>query len=571
MGFFFPEKKQVSSKKELAIKEASKQGCRACPLSKERNRTPNMPPTGTDKPILYFLGEAPGEDEDIVGRQFVGRAGRRLRRELDEVFDPEILDTIRWNNTVRCRPVSGNSNRTPTNFEIDCCKQSVIDDIEKTKPCVVVGFGSVPLKTFIGGSTLGIWVNRFIPTKFGNHACWYYVMYHPSFLERTSKQGEDTEYDIYFRICLENLKHFILKKYTPPKIETDYFKGVKPLTESEAIELMRSWTDRKYIALDLETDQLKPLREGAKILSVGLSDGDLHVAFQNSDKVVRELYKLIMSGPEFIAHNLKFEIEWLYTAFKTQDFFRKVRWHDTMAQAYILDERTTKNHNEGMLKLEMLTFLNFGFKLKSLTNIDRGNISKTSVKDLLIYNALDAKYTYKLFLEQGRKLDKDLKICYNNLCESSTCLAMTELKGLLVDKNKLNELKNKYTVELQDIMDEIKNRGEIRKFEKDLGVTFNPLSTDHLIIVFKDILKAPLVKLTASKKYSMDDEVMSKLAPKYKLAELIPRCRELNKLISTYLDNIGYNLIGDKLYPNFNLMLTKTGRLSSGTDVGVEE
>jgi len=80
-----------------------------------------------------------------------------------------------------------------------------------------------------------------------------------------------------------------------------------------------------------------------------------------------------------------------------------------------------------------------------------------------------------------------------------------------------------------------------------------------------------LVKLTASKKYSMDDEVMSKLAPKYKLAELIPRCRELNKLISTYLDNIGYNLIGDKLYPNFNLMLTKTGRLSSGTDVGVEE
>lgn len=566
MGFFFSEKQNTVPIRERLLEEASELGCKVCPLDKEEKlHNPKMPPTGAKEPILYFLGEAPGASEDLEGRQFVGTAGIRLRREIENI--PELDDLMpytRWNNVVRCRPTQGNANRTPTKFEIDCCKHSVIADIEATKPCLVVGFGSVPLKTFIGGTSMEIWVNRFIPIKFGNHECWYYVSYHPSFLER-NKKPVDTEYDIYFRICLRNIANFLLHNYRKPTIEKDFYSGIEILSEQDAIDVIESFKSSRYIALDLETDQLKPYLSTSRILTLALSDGERHVAFKFSKKVAQKLYDLFFAGAEFITHNLKFEIEWLYSIYKTQDFFRKVRWHDTMSQAYILDERTSRDKHDGMLSLDMLTFLNFGFNLKQLTDVNRKDITKTDEQDLLIYNVLDAKYTYKLFFAQKERLPSHLIRNYDELCETSITLAMTELKGLNVDLETLENFQKKYTQQLKELDEKIKTLPEVRQFEKLKKTEFNPLSTEHLAFVFQNILKAPLTKLTESNKFSMDDEVMNSLADRYALAQIIPKYRELTKLNSTYLENVKEGVVEGRLYPNFNLMFTRTGRLSSGS------
>src|SRR3990167_5787774 len=89
-------------------------GCRACPLANlAGNLHPQMEPTGSNKPLVYMLGEAPGSEEDKQGRQFVGESGALLRPLIPERY----RKLVRWNNVVRTRP---QNNRTPTHVEIEC-------------------------------------------------------------------------------------------------------------------------------------------------------------------------------------------------------------------------------------------------------------------------------------------------------------------------------------------------------------------------------------------------------------------------------------------------------------------
>ncbi len=72
MSFFFSDVKSPKIKNDEIAKE---HGCSVCPLNKLENKTPNMQPTGSEKPIIYFIGEAPGKIEDIEGEQLWAQQG----------------------------------------------------------------------------------------------------------------------------------------------------------------------------------------------------------------------------------------------------------------------------------------------------------------------------------------------------------------------------------------------------------------------------------------------------------------------------------------------------------------
>jgi uracil-DNA glycosylase family 4 len=575
---FFPEEVKEIKKKAKVTKKVidfKKEGCNACTLKNVKNNFPNMKPTGSDVPLLYFLGEAPGKKEDELGRQFVGDAGERLRKDMYQIIDEDFEKAyIRWNNMVRCRPYIGNSNRTPTPIEIDCCNASIVEDIERTKPLVVVGFGEVPLKNLIGGKKMYLWVNRFIPIQIGSHKCWYFVSYHPSYLVRNQRKWE-TEYDIYFRICLEHLFNF-LNNYEEPIVETDsYDDGIEILMPTTNIQTVKNRVEyfkkQEYVAIDIETTELKPYI--GKIICVALSDGKKTFSFLlNHEDLFKNLYELLITKNHKIAHNLKFELEWFLHQYKTQEFFRESYWDDTMIQAYLLDERTDKE--EGMLNLDRLIFLNFGFHLKSISNVDKADIENGPVKELLLYNARDAKYTYKLFMHNETRiaLDKNLVSCYNNLVETTKTLAVTQYRGVHVDAEWTEVLFSKYSDKLLALKILMNKLPEIIEFVKD-GRIFNPLSPDHLIEIFRDILRLEAVKMTKPSKsypegqYSTDDEVLAEFSKRrIKLAKLIMEYREINKLKSTYVDNVKALAIDGIIHPQFNLLFTKTGRLSSGKE-----
>jgi len=116
--------------------------CQKCPLSKERRNA--VPGEGSLEVELMFVGEAPGRDEDIQGRPFVGRAGQLLTKIINAMgFQrPEVYIT----NVVKCRPPQ---NRTPHKEEIDKCKGYLLEQIDLLAPRVIVTLGKVATDFFI--------------------------------------------------------------------------------------------------------------------------------------------------------------------------------------------------------------------------------------------------------------------------------------------------------------------------------------------------------------------------------------------------------------------------------------
>lgn len=112
---------------------------------------------GNPSACLMLIGEAPGEQEVVKQRPFVGKAGENLNRFLN------ILEIDRENiyitNVVKFRPtkekLEGNnskrlSNRPPNAEEIELCRSWLYKEIETVKPKVIVTLGNVALKTIIG-------------------------------------------------------------------------------------------------------------------------------------------------------------------------------------------------------------------------------------------------------------------------------------------------------------------------------------------------------------------------------------------------------------------------------------
>jgi len=115
--------------------------CSRCPLSGFRTRI--VMPDGDLSSNVVFVGEAPGENEDLTGRPFVGRSGKLLERMMNEegIERKDVMIT----NTVKCRPPG---NRDPTKEEMDACRPFLEHELAGRK--LVVGLGRSACRDMIG-------------------------------------------------------------------------------------------------------------------------------------------------------------------------------------------------------------------------------------------------------------------------------------------------------------------------------------------------------------------------------------------------------------------------------------
>ena len=122
-------------------------GCIYCSLYKTRTNIVNG--EGGDSPDFLFVGEAPGKEEDKLGRPFVGESGKILRW----IIRNSGIRNVRLTNIVRCRPTiikdGKYSNRTPNNDEILACSQHLLNEIDKVKPKIIIPTGRIPLSFFL--------------------------------------------------------------------------------------------------------------------------------------------------------------------------------------------------------------------------------------------------------------------------------------------------------------------------------------------------------------------------------------------------------------------------------------
>ncbi|MBD3184467.1 uracil-DNA glycosylase [Candidatus Poribacteria bacterium] len=152
-----------------------------------RTRTQVVFGAGNPESSLVFVGEAPGENEDIQGKPFVGRAGQLLDEILKETG--LLRDEIWITNIVKCRPTKLNestgrlSNRAPLVGEIKNCQKWLEPELSLIDPTVIVCLGgpassAIIHKGFKMTQERGQWFTDTI------YAPFVIAAYHPAYVLR---------------------------------------------------------------------------------------------------------------------------------------------------------------------------------------------------------------------------------------------------------------------------------------------------------------------------------------------------------------------------------------------------
>lgn len=151
--------------------------CERCGLA--QSRTQVVMGRGPARADVMFVGEAPGREEDRLGRGFQGAAGRRF----DTILETAGLsrEEIWLANAVRCRPsIEGKRNRPPHAEEIAACRHWLVNDIERVQPRVVVTLGRVAFESVTGLPWDQDQRARLIPVPALNVEA--FALYHPAYL-----------------------------------------------------------------------------------------------------------------------------------------------------------------------------------------------------------------------------------------------------------------------------------------------------------------------------------------------------------------------------------------------------
>ena len=143
--------------------------CVNCNLSK--SRTNAVPGIGNEKSDVIFVGEAPGRNEDLQGKPFVGTAGQILSEALE--FAGFTRDDVYITNVVKCRPPN---NRQPITEERDACKQYLSEELKIIKPKIICILGNTAYSSLLDGNS--ITKNRGKLVK--NNDQLYFVTVHPA-------------------------------------------------------------------------------------------------------------------------------------------------------------------------------------------------------------------------------------------------------------------------------------------------------------------------------------------------------------------------------------------------------
>ena len=162
-------------------------GCERCGLCQTRHNV--VFGVGVEDADILFIGEGPGEQEDLTGIPFVGPAGKLLDDMLS-IIDIDRKENCYIANIVKCRPPR---NRDPLETEQDACIGYLRSQVALIKPRIIVCLGRIAAKRLIDPDYRitrqhGTWVQK--------SGVWMTAIYHPSALLRDVNKRPETFDDL---------------------------------------------------------------------------------------------------------------------------------------------------------------------------------------------------------------------------------------------------------------------------------------------------------------------------------------------------------------------------------------
>ena len=143
---------------------------------------------GNPNADLMFVGEAPGADEDIQGKPFVGRAGQLLTKIIEAIGLRR--EDVYIANVIKCRPPG---NRNPEPDEVEQCEPFLFRQIDTIKPKVIVALGKFAAQSLLRTTDP---ITRLRGREYKYRDAILMPTYHPAYLLRTPSAKRDVWEDM---------------------------------------------------------------------------------------------------------------------------------------------------------------------------------------------------------------------------------------------------------------------------------------------------------------------------------------------------------------------------------------
>lgn len=520
---------------------------------------PFMKASGTKRPTLLVVGEAPGEEEDVFGKPFVGKSGRLLRDAIDSLgySDEEIAFT----NVVRCRP----KNNKITKRDINYCKQFALDDIERLNPKIVFVLGNSALEGILGQSGISAWSGVVV-----NKERKYIPLYHPAYILRNVGMFDEWVESMVTAIDSTESKQKFVRLY--------------PKTMRDLKEMQQFLMNIPLISFDTETHGADPFQKDACILSVSFAG--IRSPYMNSyafpinhpeswwseeqrQEVIRIVCDILYNHTHIVCHNAKYDQMWMNVihdaGFRPSD--------DTMMISLLVNSR------KGIHGLKRLAGVYAGMfdyaqdlydyiaDHKDADPEKGGSYRNVPLEMLLPYGCMDAEATLLVYDKLFPKLSDKQQILYEQMIMPvSDVLCNMQIEGVVIDKYLAHRYYCLYSMRQQEIYDEISKDPNVKKLvamhlKGDKKYRFNPNSHTQLRELFYKYYKLPVGLLTDGGDPSTSGDALKPFAEKYPIVRLVRYYGLLNKMMSTY--------IGPSLdMPEYNGWGRGDGRVNSQYIIG---
>ena len=290
-----------------------------------------------------------------------------------------------------------------------------------------------------------------------------------------------------------------------------------------------------------------------RVLYVFLSLDGNEIYYVNEDELPQ--IKTLLSNPEIKKHG--YDLKEDYILLKPYEIELNYMDFDITIAEYLIDSKSSTSYECSAIAMKYLTrkikskedLLGKGAKAKKFDEIEFDELS-AYIGDIL--NTVNGVYPK---MEENLKETEMDGLFYHVEMPLVEVLGSMEYIGMKVDKDQLNELKEKFTTIINELENEI--------FEL-AGEPFNINSPKQLGVVLFEKLGLPVIKKTKTG-YSTNADVLEKLRDKHEIIDKITEYRQIVKLNSTYVEGL-LKIINPKtgrIHSSFNQTITTTGRISS--------
>ncbi len=332
-------------------------------------------------------------------------------------------------------------------------------------------------------------------------------------------------------------------------------------TKEKRTDLIAQLNQQKIVCFDTETTNIDALY--AELVGLAISfekNKAFYVPFPESQaesQAIIDEFKDFFANEtiEKVGQNLKYDI----TVLANYGISVKGTLFDTMLAHYIIDPDS--RHNMDFLAKAYLDYSTVSIEeLIGKKGAKQGNMRSVNVDQVKEYAGEDADITLQLHDVLIPELKKDkLEFLFRNIeMPLMPVLASIEREGVRIDEKMLGEYAQNLSSEIREVE---------RQIYEAAGGSFNIASPKQLGDVLFDKMKIveKAKKTGKSQQYSTSEDILSKIAHKHPIVQLILDYRSLTKLKSTYVEALPalINPKTGRLHTSFNQAVTATGRLSS--------